>query len=479
MNVAVAPSAQYSVTLRVEMESGTPDLFATLANAIGDIGGDIGAVDVVANLYHSTIREVVVNATGQEHADRIITAAQEVDGVTVLDSVDRTFTMHRGGKIRMVARIPLKTRDDLSTAYMPGVARVCRAIADDRSKAFDLTLKSNMVAVVTNGTAVLGLGDIGAAAGMPVMEGKAMLFKEFGGVDSYPICIDSRDAEEIIETTAALAPAFGGINLEDIAAPVCFEVEDRLKRMLDIPVFHDDQHGTAIVVLAALINACKLTGHAIEDLKVVVNGIGASGVACSKILINAGITNIIGCDTRGAIYQGRTENMNFMKEWYAENTNPEGVRGDLTEAIEGASLFLGLSGPGTFSVDQLTRMAPNPIVFAMANPVPEIMPEEAAPHVTVMATGRSDYPNQINNVLAFPGIFRGALDCRATDISEGMKVAAAKAIAGTISEDELNADYIIPSVFNRSVAPAVAARVVEVARAEGLARRSPGTASGT
>ncbi|MGI9540036.1 MAG: NAD-dependent malic enzyme [Miltoncostaeaceae bacterium] len=468
--MAVTPSAQHSITLRVEMESGMPDLFATLANAIGDIGGDIGAVDVVASTYHSTIRELVVNASDQEQASRIVSTAEGIDGVKVLDSDDRTFRMHRGGKIEMEARMSLKTRNDLSMAYMPGVARVCRAIADDRDKAFELTLKRNMVAVVTNGTAVLGLGDIGAAAGMPVMEGKSMLFKEFGGVDSYPICIDSKDADEIIETTAAIAPAFGGINLEDIAAPVCFEVEDRLKEMLDIPVFHDDQHGTAIVVLAALLNALKLTGDRIGDLKVVCNGIGASGVACSKILMNAGVTNIIGCDTRGAIYEGRTENMNFMKEWYAENTNPEGVQGTLTEAIEGANLFLGLSGPGTFSVDQLKSMAPNPIVFAMANPVPEIMPEEAAPYVSVMATGRSDYPNQINNVLAFPGIFRGALDCRATDITEGMKVAAAEAIAGVISEDELNPDYIIPSVFNREVAPTVAARVVEVARAEGVAR---------
>ncbi len=467
------PSAQYSVTLRVEMESGTPDLFARLASAITDVGGDIGAVDVVATSYHSTIRELVIDATDQEHATTIVAAAESVEGVRVQESFDRTFRMHQGGKIEMETRMPLENREDLSTAYMPGVARVCRAIAEDRSRAFDLTIKRNMVAVVTNGTAVLGLGDIGAAAGMPVMEGKSMLFKEFGDVDSYPICIDSKDPDELVHTVTALAPAFGGINLEDIAAPVCFEVEDRLKETLDIPVFHDDQHGTAIVVLAALINALKLTGGEMADLKVVVNGIGASGVACSKILMNAGVTNIIGCDTRGAIYNGRAENMNFMKEWYAENTNPEGVRGALTEAIDGANLFLGLSGPGTFTVEQLRLMADDPIVFAMANPVPEIMPELAAPHVAVMATGRSDYPNQINNVLAFPGIFRGALDCRASQISEAMKVAAARAIAGCIGEDELNPEYIIPSVFNRQVAPAVAARVVEVAREEGLARKEP------
>ncbi len=473
--MAVTPSAQYSVTLRVEMDSAKADLLGQLTTAIGNVGGDIGAIDLVGTGHRALIRELVVNASDQEHADAIVAAAGGLDGVRVVSSFDRTFRMHQGGKIEMTTRVPLETRDDLSTAYMPGVARVCRAIAEDRSKAFEFTVKRNMVAVITNGTAVLGLGDIGAAAGMPVMEGKSMLFKEFGNVNSYPICIDSKDPEVLIKTIAAIAPAWGGINLEDIAAPVCFEVEDRLKEMLDIPVFHDDQHGTAIVVLAALLNACKITGDKIGDLKVVVSGVGASGVACSKILMNAGVVNIIGCDSKGAIYKGRTENMNFMKDWYAENTNPEGIRGGMTEAIKGANLFLGLSGPGTFSVDQLKTMAKDPIVFAMANPTPEIMPEIAAPYVRVMATGRSDYPNQINNVLAFPGIFRGALDCRATKISEAMKVAAAEAIAACISDDELNEDYIIPSVFNRSVAPTVAAKVIEVAQAEGLARRVPGT----
>jgi malate dehydrogenase (oxaloacetate-decarboxylating) len=475
--LAVTPSAQYSITLRVEIETGQPDLFGQLTTAIGEVGGDIGAVDMVGATYHSMIRELVVNASDPEHAEQIAAVAEGLDGVKVLSSFDRTFRMHVGGKIEMVTRMPLETREDLSTAYMPGVARVCRAIAEDRDKAFELTLKRNMVAVITNGTAVLGLGDIGAAAGMPVMEGKAMLFKEFGDVDSYPICIDSKDPDVLVRTVAAIAPAFGGINLEDIAAPVCFEVEDRLKEMLDIPVFHDDQHGTAIVVLAALINACKIINKQIKDLKVVVSGVGASGVACSKILMNAGVENIIGCDTRGAIYKGRTENMNFMKDWYAENTNPEGIRGSLTEAVKGANLFLGLSGPGTFSVEQLKSMAPEPIVFAMANPTPEIMPEEAGPYVAVMATGRSDYPNQINNVLAFPGIFRGALDCGAREISEAMKVAAAEAIAETISEDELNPDYIIPSVFNRKVAENVAEAVAEAAIASGVSRKGHEPAS--
>jgi malate dehydrogenase (oxaloacetate-decarboxylating) len=469
---AKTPSAQHSVTMRVEIRAGQPGLFGQLTVAIGEVGGEITAVDMVSAGQGTFVRDLVVNAADPEQAQRIVQAAESLDGVHVISSHDRTFRLHEGGKIEMTCRLPLETRDDLSVAYMPGVARVCRAIADDPGKVHDYTLKRNMVAVITNGTAVLGLGDIGAAAGMPVMEGKAMLFKEFGGVDSYAICIDSKDADELVETCAAIAPAFGGINLEDIAAPVCFEVEDRLKEMLDIPVFHDDQHGTAIVVLAALINACKITGKEIPNLKVVVSGVGASGVACSKILMNAGVSNIIGCDRRGAIYKGRTENMNFMKEWYAENTNPEGIRGGMDEAVRGADLFLGLSGPGTFSVEQLRSMAPEPIVFAMANPTPEIMPEEAAPYVRVMATGRSDYPNQINNVLAFPGIFRGALDSRARQISEGMKVAAARALAAVIPDDELHEDYIIPSVFNRTVAPTVAAEVMRVAAEEGLARRA-------
>ena len=469
--MAVTPSAQYSVTLRIEIDSRDHGAFSRLVTAIGEIGGDIGAVDLVSTAHHAVVREIVVNARDIEHAEQIVASARAQDGVTVLDSWDRTFRLHRGGKIELFGRLPLETRDDLSVAYMPGVAEVCSAIAADRDKVFDYTIKRNMVAVITNGTAVLGLGDIGAAAGMPVMEGKSALFKEFGNVDSYPICIDSHDSQEIIRICEAIAPAFGGINLEDIGAPACFEVEDTLKERLDIPVFHDDQHGTAIVVLAALINALKITGQRIEDLKVVVSGVGASGVACSKILLNAGVKNLIGCDTRGAIYAGRTENMNFMKEWYAEHTNPEGVRGSLTEAVKGAHMLMGLSGPGTFSVDQLRSMAKDPIVFAMANPTPEIMPEEAGPYVRVMATGRSDYPNQINNVLAFPGIFRGALDCGARQISEEMKVAAAHAIAGCISDDELNEDYIIPSAFNRNVAPRVAQAVIKVAREQGLARR--------
>ncbi len=469
--MAVTPSAQYSVTLRIEIDSRDHETFSHLVTAIGSIGGDIGAVDLVSTAHHAVVREIVVNATSIEHSEQIVATANAQEGVTVLDSWDRTFRLHRGGKIELFGRLPLETRDDLSLAYMPGVADVCQAIADDRDKVFDYTIKRNMVAVITNGTAVLGLGDIGAAAGMPVMEGKSALFKEFGNVDSYPICVDSKDTQQIIEICEAIAPVFGGINLEDIGAPACFEIEDTLKERLDIPVFHDDQHGTAIVLLAALINALKITGQRMEDLKVVFSGVGASGVACSKILMNAGVTNIIGVDTKGAIYKGRVENMNSMKEWYADNTNPEGLQGSLADVIQGANMFVGLSGPGALSVEALKTMAPDPFVFAMSNPTPEIMPEEAGPYVRVMATGRSDYPNQINNVLAFPGIFRGALDCGARQISEEMKVAAAHAIADCISAQELHEDYIIPSPFNRNVAPTVAAAVVRVAQEQGLARR--------
>ena len=470
MSTRTTPSAQYSVTIRVEHAAGQPGLLGALGTAINAVGGDVGAVDIISSDARTVVRDIVVNASDPDHADEIVAVAGGVAGVNVVSSYDRTYALHHGGKIEMASRLPLTTREDLAVVGAAGIGAVCRAIADDPAKVFDLTLKRNMVVVITNGTAVLGLGDIGAAAGMPVMEGKAMLFKEFGDVDSYALCVDSKDPQELIDICTAVAPAFGGINLEDISAPVCFEVEDRLKETLDIPVFHDDQHGTAIVVLAALINALKLTGGTMAEQKVVVSGVGASGVACSKILMNAGVTNIIGCDTRGAIYKGRTENMNHMKNWYAEHTNPEGLQGSLDDVIEGATLFLGLSGPDTFKVDQLKRMAKDPVVFAMANPTPEIMPEVAAPYVRIMATGRSDYPNQINNVLAFPGVFRGALDCRARQISEGMKVAAAEAIAGTITEDELHEEYIIPSVFNRSVATAVAAAVIAQAKKEGLAR---------
>ena len=356
-------------------------------------------------------------------------------------------------------------------AYTPGVARVCEAIRQDPDRAFTLTIKKNTVAVVTDGTAVLGLGNIGPAAAMPVMEGKAMLFKEFGGINAFPICLDTTDPDRIVDTVKAIAPAFGGINLEDISAPRCFEIEDRLRRELDIPVFHDDQHGTAVVVLAALLNGLRIVGKKMADIRVVVNGIGAAGVACSKIMMAAGVRQIVGCDTAGAIYRGRTENMNSIKEWYANHTNPDNERGALRDVIRGADVFLGLSAANVITLGDVQSMAPDPMVFAMANPVPEIMPEEVYGHVAVMATGRSDYPNQINNVLCFPGMFRGALGCRARTINEEMKLAAAQAIAARISEEELNPENIIPSVFDRRVADEVARAVEEAAIRTGVARR--------
>jgi malate dehydrogenase (oxaloacetate-decarboxylating) len=468
------PNASYSLTLRVKIHN-QPGKLGEITTAIGKAGGDIGAIDIVSVGKDFLIRDITVNAYSEQHDEEIVGAVSEIDGVEVVNSSDKTFLMHIGGKIEMVSKVPLKTRSDLSMAYTPGVARVCEAIHKDPEKAFTLTIKKNTVAVVSDGTAVLGLGDIGPAAAMPVMEGKAQLFKEFGGVDAFPICLNTKDPHEIVETVKRIAVAFGGINLEDISAPRCFEIEERLKEELDIPVFHDDQHGTAVVVLAALINALKIVGKKMDEIKVVVNGIGAAGVACSKIVMAAGVANIIGCDTTGAIYEGRTENMNWVKDWYARNTNPNKEHGTIHDVIKGADVFFGLSVPGVIDENDLMNMADQPIVFAMANPIPEIMPEDAAGHVAVMATGRSDYPNQINNVLCFPGIFRGALNCRASRINEAMKLAAANAIAGIITDDELHPDYIIPSVFDRRVGEAVAREVEEAAYASGVARRERAT----
>ncbi len=468
--MASTPSASYSLTLRVKLSSRAGTL-GELTTAIGRAGGDIGAIDIASAGRDFVIRDITVNAASSTHGEEIIRAVRDIDGLEVVNISDRTFLMHLGGKIEVVSKMPLKTRDDLSMAYTPGVARVCEAIRDDPEKAFTLTIKKNMVAIVSDGTAVLGLGDIGPAAAMPVMEGKAMLFKEFAGVDAFPICLNTKDPEEIVQTVKAIAVAFGGINLEDISAPRCFQIEDRLKEELNIPVFHDDQHGTAVVVLAALINALKIVGKNMRDIKVVVNGVGAAGVACSKIIMAAGVTKIVGCDQMGAIYEGRVEHMNWVKDWYAHNSNPGKAQGTVHDVIKGADVFLGLSVPGVIGVEDLKQMAPRPIVFAMANPTPEIMPEDAEPHVAVMATGRSDYPNQINNVLCFPGIFKGALACRASKINEEMKLAAAHAIAEIITEDELSPEYIVPSVFDKRVAEAVARAVEEAAYQTGVARR--------
>ena len=464
------PTVSYSLTLRVRLSSRAGSL-GELTMAIGRAGGDIGAIDIVTVGNDFIIRDITVSSISSKHGEQIVEAVKDIDGVELLHVSDPTFLMHLGGKIEVVPKVPLKTRADLSMAYTPGVARICEAIYQEPEKVFTLTIKRNTVAIVTDGTAVLGLGDIGPAAALPVMEGKAMLFKEFAGVDAFPICLNTKDPDEIVRTVKAISTVFGGINLEDISAPRCFQIEERLREELDIPVFHDDQHGTAVVVLAALINALKYVGKKMEEVKVVVNGVGAAGVACTKIIMAAGVKNIVGCDQTGALYRGRRENMNWMKDWYAQNTNPHEEQGTVHDVIKGADVFFGLSVPGVINEEDVKHMADKPIVFAMANPTPEIMPEDAAPYVAVMATGRSDYPNQINNVLSFPGIFRGALACRASRINEEMKLAASSAIAGIITDAELHPEYIIPSVFDKRVAEAVAREVEAAAYKTGVARR--------
>src|SRR3954451_926172 len=470
--MAATPSAQYSLTVRVEIPHRL-GMLGHVAVAIGEAGGLIQTVDVVEIRPDIVVRDITFDATGRDAWERILAAIGTVEGVKIVETVDNTFRMHVGGKIEIRNKSELKTRDDLSMAYTPGVARVCKAIRDEPDRAFRYTIKRNSVAVVSDGTAVLGLGDIGPRAAMPVMEGKAMLFKEFAGVDAYPICLDTKDPDAIVETVAAIAPGFGGINLEDISAPRCFEIEDRLKDRLDIPVFHDDQHGTAVVVLAALINALKLVDKQMEDLHVAVIGLGAAGVAVTKILLAAGVRSIVGCDSSGALSTERDDyqdgSMSQIKRWYAEHSNPDRLSGGPGDVLEGADLLIGLSGPGVVPVEALDRMNDNAMVFAMANPVPEVTPEDVPPKVRIMATGRSDYANQINNVLCFPGIFRGALDVRARQITEDMKMAAARGIAAIVSDAELREEYVIPSVFDRNVSPAVAAAVAAEARRQGMA----------
>ena len=465
---AVHPSASFSATLRVRLED-RPGTFARLAEAIGEAGGLLDAIDLVRAEAGTKTRDVTVLAGDADHLGRIAEAVREVEGVELVNVSDRTFLMHLGGKIEIALKTPLRTRDDLSMAYTPGVARVSSAIAEDPSKAWNLTIKQNMVAVVSDGTAVLGLGDIGPEGALPVMEGKAMLFKEFGGVDAFPICLATKDVDEIVLIVKAIAPVFGGINLEDISAPRCFEIEERLRDELDIPVFHDDQHGTAIVTVAALHNAVQVVGKRLEDLRVVVTGVGAAGVAVTKMLLAAGVEDVVGCDSQGVVYTDRP-GLTPAKAVYAALTNPRGLQGTADDALGGADVFIGLSQPGAVSAAAIRSMAEGAIVFAMANPTPEVLPEEI-PGVAVIGTGRSDYPNQINNVLAFPGVFRGALDVRATAITEEMKLAAAQAIAAVVKPDELEPDYVIPSVFNRDVAPAVAAAVAQAAESSGVARR--------
>ena len=457
------PNASYSFVMRLRMPAADATALGRITTAVGGLGGVVVAIDMVDTASEVLTLDLSVNAGDQAHSGRIQDAVGALDGVDVHKVSDRTFLMHLGGKLEVVPTVPLRTRDDLSMAYTPGVARVCMAIHENPEDARTLTIKGNTVAIVTDGTAVLGLGDIGPEAAMPVMEGKAALFKHFAGVDGFPICLATKDVDEIVAICKAIAPTFGGINLEDISAPRCFEIEERLREELDIPIFHDDQHGTAIVVLAALINALKVVGKDIRDVTVAMSGAGASATACARLLKAEGVKDIIAADRHGIIGPGR-EGLDRGKQWFVDEGNVEGREGTLLDALDGADVFLGLSGPDLFGVEELARMAPDAIVFALANPTPEVDPVGAHAYASVVATGRSDYPNQINNVLAFPGIFRGAFDAKARFITEEMKVAAARAIAEVITPEELRAEYIIPSVFNDRVAPAVAAAVAEVAQ---------------
>ena len=448
-------------------------MFARIAQKIGKCGGDLGAADIVSPDAKSMTRDVTVRARNREHVDEIVEAVRKIKNVKVTNVSDRVFLLHLGGKISIHNKVPVTTRDALSMAYTPGVARICQAIAEDRSKAWQLTIKANSVAVVSDGSAVLGLGDIGPEAAMPVMEGKAMLFKEFADIDAYPICLRTKEPKEIVETVAHLSVGFGGINLEDISAPRCFEIEGTLQQRLDIPVFHDDQHGTAVVVLAALLNALRLARQNISELRIVILGAGAAGTAITKMLLRAGARDIVICDRHGILLEKNRPDLNESKTWLATHTNPRRIQGSVEDALKKANVFIGVSGPGLLTAKSLQRMAPKPIVFALANPIPEIMPEVAARKAWIVATGRSDYPNQINNVLAFPGIFRGALNVRARQINEEMKLAAAQAIAGCISRRELHPEYIVPSVFNREVVKCVAAAVEKAAIKTRVARKKP------
>ena len=463
-------SPGYSLTIRLRYPD-RPGALGRITTTIGEANGLIGAIDVVDSQESYIVRDITIDATNVAHGEQVVEALKALDGVEVLNVSDRVFLTHLGGKLEIRSRVPVKTRADLSIAYTPGVARVCKRIAEVPETSFTLTIRRNTVAVVSDGSAILGLGNLGPCAAMPVMEGKAILFKEFAGVDAVPICLDTQDVEEIVKTVRYLAPSFGGINLEDISAPRCVEIEERLSAELDIPVFHDDQHGTAVVVLAAMINACKVVGKQLPALRVLVCGAGAAGVAIVKLLKAVGVERIVVCDSRGLIHPGRT-NLNPLKQWIAENTNAERLAGGLSDAVGGTDAFIGVSGPDLLSADDVSRMARDAIVFALANPDPEIDPEKAAEFARIVATGRSDYPNQINNVLCFPGLFRGLLDVRASKVTEAMKLAAATAIAETIGDEELRADYIVPSVFDRRVSRAVAEAVGKTAFEQGLARVS-------
>lgn len=455
------PSPGNSINLRLRYQN-TIGKLAEVTKVISDAGGSIGSIDVVISDRTHITRDIVVNTTGDTHVEQIVSAVMAIPGTELIEVWDCTFRLHEGGKLDVVSKSPLKDYVDLSMAYTPGVARVCQAIHDDPKVARDYTIRRNTVAIISDGTAVLGLGNIGAMASLPVMEGKAVLFKEFGGVNAFPVCVDTTDTDTLVECARAIACTFGGINLEDIAAPACFEVERRVTEAVDIPVFHDDQHGTAVVVGAAFLNATKVTGKAPSEIKVVVCGAGAAGVACTSALLDLGVGDVIACDRSGAIYRGR-DGLTPSKQWLANATNKNNFSGSMKDALVGADMFLGLSGPNLLRGDEMRVMAKNPIIFALSNPTPEVPPEEVADFASVVATGRSDYPNQINNVLCFPGLFKGLLDSGVKRVTSEMLTAAAKAIASAIPDEELRPDYVIPSVFNERVAEAVANAVITVA----------------
>lgn len=460
--VSLTPNPSFSLTIRLQIPNQA-GMLAHVTQAIAQAGGSIGQIDLLEQNRKAMIRNITVDASSTEHAEAIVLAVKALDNIKVLEVFDRTFNLHRGGKISVQSKIPLKNQGDLAMAYTPGVGRICTAIAENPEQVYGLTIKSNTVAIVTDGSAVLGLGNLGPAGALPVMEGKAMLFKEFAGVDAFPICLATQDVDEIVQTVKNISPVFGGINLEDISAPRCFEIEARLQRELDIPIFHDDQHGTAIVTLAALFNALKLVRKPMDQIRIVINGAGAAGVAIARLLRKAEASTILMCDSRGILSTSRTD-LNDQKREFAVAQN-----GSLADAMVGADVFLGVSVPGVVTPEMVKSMATDPIVFAMANPIPEIQPELISDAVAVMATGRSDYANQINNVLAFPGIFRGALDCRAKTMTTTMYLEAAAAIASLVKPSDLDKEHIVPSVFDERIAPTVASAVQRAARAEGVA----------
>ncbi|MGL5035133.1 MAG: NAD-dependent malic enzyme [Microcystaceae cyanobacterium] len=460
--VSLTPNPSYSLSFRLELPNH-PGALALVTGAIAQEGGSLGEISLIKSTLKLVEREITVDASSEQHAEKIVAAIKALDQIKILNYSDRTLELHNGGKISVVGRIPLTSQSDLAMAYTPGVGRICRAIAEDPEQVYNLTIKGNTVAVVTDGSAVLGLGNLGPEAALPVMEGKAMLFKEFAGIDAFPICLDTQDTEEIIKAVKQIAPVFGGINLEDIGAPRCFEIESRLRKELNIPVFHDDQHGTAIVSLAALINALKIVKKSLESVRIVINGAGAAGIAITSLLKLAGAKDIWLCDSKGILSKSRTD-LNAQKAVYAVEAS-----GTLVDAMKGADVFLGVSAPGVVTRAMVQSMATDPIVFAMANPIPEIQPELILQDAAVIATGRSDYPNQINNVLAFPGVFRGALDCRAKTITDKMYLEAAKAIASLVPANVLDREHIVPSVFDKRVATAVAGAVQHAARTEGIA----------